>query len=230
LVTRAMELAGVGQETELRHDKAVPRSPLFYRVYLDNFDTLQKVNPSAAALLEGRPNGASLALRSVYEEFNVPRNVKKTVEQQLVAEMQGALRVALDVLQAPVGGCIAVESDAGARRVVEANFADVLQLSSVEEVRSSLHSHVKRIIDLVRRPRLWWFNWAIRSEDGVHITLPKSPDCHEYGEELELWAADSHRFPPRTPGRPEHINKLELRALFTALKWRIQKQQRLGHR
>ena len=34
----------------------------------------------------------------------------------------------------------------------------------------------------------------------------------------------------RTPGRPEHINKLELRALFTALKWRIQKQQRLGHR
>ena len=91
LVTRAMELAGVGQETELRHDKAVPRSPLFYRVYLDNFDTLQKVNPSAAALLEGRPNGASLALRSVYEEFNVPQNVKKTVEQQLVAEMQGAL-------------------------------------------------------------------------------------------------------------------------------------------
>ena len=44
--------------------------------------------------------------------------------------------MALDVLQAPVGGCIAVESDAGARRVVEANFADVLQLSSVEEVRS----------------------------------------------------------------------------------------------
>ena len=58
---------------------------------MDNFDTLQKVNPSAATLLEGRPNGASLALRSVYEEFNVPRNVKKTVEQQLVAEMQGAL-------------------------------------------------------------------------------------------------------------------------------------------
>ena len=81
----------MGRETELRRDKAVPRSPLFYRVYLDNFDTLQKVNPSAAALLEGRPNGASLALRSVYEEFNVPRNVKKTVEQQLVAEMQGAL-------------------------------------------------------------------------------------------------------------------------------------------
>ena len=91
LVTRAMELAGVGRETELRRDKAVPRSPLFYRVYLENFDTLQKVNPSAAALLEGRPNGASLALRSAYEEFNVPRNVKKTVEQQLVAEMQGVL-------------------------------------------------------------------------------------------------------------------------------------------
>ena len=35
---------------------------------------------------------------------------------------------------------------------------------------------------LARRPRLWWFNWAIRSEDGVHITLPGSPDRHEYGE------------------------------------------------
>ena len=110
----------------------------------------------------------------------------------------GALRVALDVLQAPVGGYIAVESDAGARRVVEANFAAVLQLSSVEEVteeevrqwalrfsrvhlviigggppcqgvsglnfgrkgavedpRSSLHSHVKRIVDLVRSVFTW---------------------------------------------------------------------------
>ncbi|CAJ1356933.1 unnamed protein product, partial [Effrenium voratum] len=237
-----MELAGVGRETELRRDKAVPCSPLLYRVYLDNFDTLQKVNPSAAALLEGRPNGASLALRSVYEEFNVPRNVKKTVEQQLVAEMQGALRVALDVLQAPVGGYIAVESDAGARRVVEANFADVLQLSSVEEVteeegvsglnfgRKGAVEGPKRIIDLVRwRPA------------GIDSCTP---------QELELWAADNHRGGDvsqegvrfskanfgdalghsvqvwRTPGRPEHINKLELRALFTALKWRIQKQQR----
>ncbi|CAJ1427362.1 unnamed protein product [Effrenium voratum] len=162
LVTRAMELAGVGRETELRRDKAVPRSPLFYRVYLDNFDTLQKVNPSAAALLEGRPNGASLALRSVYEEFNVPRNVKKTVEQQLVAEMQGrsedeigALRVALDVLQAPVGGYIAVESDAGACRVVEANFADVLQLSSVEEVTEEevTTTDVKRQLSFKRHER-----------------------------------------------------------------------------
>ena len=178
---------------------------------------------------------------------------------------------------------------------------------AVEGPRSSLHSHVKRIIDLVRsvfswakvfflmesvfsmswedravystsikvlpylvdakhcslarRPRLWWFNWAIRSEDGVRITLPGSPDCHEYGEvrfeasveasrylepgwalagppdckfntfttsqpsakprwrpagidsctpqELELWAADSHRFPPYQYKRENGVHHLK---------------------
>ena len=45
-----------------------------------------------------------------------------------------ALRVALDVVKAPVAGYIGVEKNAEARRVVEAHFPDSEHLDDVEQV------------------------------------------------------------------------------------------------
>ncbi|CAE7612103.1 unnamed protein product [Symbiodinium sp. CCMP2592] len=50
----------------------------------------------------------------------------------------GACRVALDVLRAKVGGYIAVEADASARRVVESVFGTTEFVHSVEEISSDL--------------------------------------------------------------------------------------------
>eukprot|EP00435_Cladocopium_sp_Y103_P066484 s548_g28.t1 len=50
----------------------------------------------------------------------------------------GALRVALDVLRAPVAGHISIERNAEARRVVEANFPDSECVEDVEDVTDEL--------------------------------------------------------------------------------------------
>ena len=83
--------------------------------------------------------------------------------------------MALDVLQAPVGGYIAVESDAGAV-VVEANFADVLQLSSVEEVTE----------EEVRQ-------WALRFSRVHLVIIGGGPPCQGVsGLNFGRKGADSH--------------------------------------
>ena len=50
----------------------------------------------------------------------------------------GSCRVALDVLGAKVGGCVAVESDPAARRVVESSFGSTEFVSAVEDISDKM--------------------------------------------------------------------------------------------
>ena len=80
-----------GPETELRKDKSITQASRAYRIYLDNFDTLERVDCGLAGLLKGEASAAVLALRSQYTYWGLPRHPKKSVQQQLVAEVQGAI-------------------------------------------------------------------------------------------------------------------------------------------
>ena len=76
---------------ELRRDKAVSSSKCLHRVYLDNFDQLEIVDPGTAGLIKGTVSDQILALRHTYEQWGVPRHPKKAVQRQVRAEVQGAL-------------------------------------------------------------------------------------------------------------------------------------------
>ena len=49
-----------------------------WRVYLDNFDPLEKVTSLGANGMAGSCVSGVLALRQQYEAWEVPRNVKKS--------------------------------------------------------------------------------------------------------------------------------------------------------
>ena len=71
-----------------------------------------------------RPMGLAAAHSAVREGWTI------VVCWELVCSMESAaLTVALDMLDAPVGGYIAIESDKGAQRVLESNFPDVIRLT-----------------------------------------------------------------------------------------------------
>eukprot|EP00438_Fugacium_kawagutii_P029680 Skav211484 [mRNA] locus=scaffold2188:226124:230616:- [translate_table: standard] len=78
-------------EQEIRKDKPFPRSTLMHRIYLDNFDELQKCDVAMASLVKGSPSPAVLALRAEYEHWGIPRHPGKAVERGEVAEVQGAV-------------------------------------------------------------------------------------------------------------------------------------------
>ena len=78
-------------ETELRRDRPAPRGPGMFRVYLDNWDEVRKVDKQLAHDIEGHPSAHQLALRHQYELVKLPRHPKKAVESALQAEVQGAL-------------------------------------------------------------------------------------------------------------------------------------------
>ena len=76
---------------EIRKDRPFSGSSTLHRVYLDNFDLLEKVDRRTAQLLQGEPSPALLALRAEYEEWGIPRHPKKAVCRSLKAEVQGAI-------------------------------------------------------------------------------------------------------------------------------------------
>eukprot|EP00435_Cladocopium_sp_Y103_P018222 s1737_g4.t1 len=76
---------------ELRRDRPAPVSRELYRVYLDNWDLIKKVDKLLVDEVEGRPSAAQLALRQQYLDLDIPRHPKKSVDSQTVAEIQGAL-------------------------------------------------------------------------------------------------------------------------------------------
>ena len=75
---------------ELRRDRPFSSSDHLYRVYLDNWDELKKVDRRTAEVIEGTPSAAAEALRDVYQDVGLPRHPKKSTEQRLQAEVQGA--------------------------------------------------------------------------------------------------------------------------------------------
>ena len=91
IVNKAVEHVGASRETEIRRDQPLPQTSLAYRIYLDNFDCLKRTNPEAASILEGSLDELAEALRGEYRLRGIPRNEKKSVQSQSVAEIQGAV-------------------------------------------------------------------------------------------------------------------------------------------
>ena len=77
-------------EAELRKDRAFCQAQSMWRVYLDNYDLLEKVQSLDCEQMTGSLAPGVLALRSQYEIWDVPRNMKKSVSRSLNAEVQGA--------------------------------------------------------------------------------------------------------------------------------------------
>lgn len=76
---------------ELRKDRSFSFANPLIRIYLDNFDLLKRVDKRTAALITGEPSAESLALRCEYEKWGIPKHPKKSVCQETIAEVQGAV-------------------------------------------------------------------------------------------------------------------------------------------
>ena len=72
-------------EAEIRRDRALTVAPVSWRIYLDNYDLLEKVKALGVEDLQGTMAPGILALRQQYETWEIPRNVKKSVSRQLHA-------------------------------------------------------------------------------------------------------------------------------------------------
>ena len=78
-------------EGEIRKDRPISVKNPNWRIYLDNYDLLERVDALGISSLQGTVAPAVLALRNEYERWEVPRNLKKSVSRQLQAEVQGAM-------------------------------------------------------------------------------------------------------------------------------------------
>ena len=77
-------------EGELRKDLAFTVANLNWRVYLDNYDLLERVEHTQVDSMRGTLATGALALRNEYEKWEVPRNIKKSVQRSDLCEVQGA--------------------------------------------------------------------------------------------------------------------------------------------
>lgn len=75
LVLQSPDDESIRAEEELRKDKTFSKSWRNWRVYLDNFDLLEKVKATQVVELEGTTPPALLALREQYSSWEVPRNL-----------------------------------------------------------------------------------------------------------------------------------------------------------
>ena len=84
-------LTGLGKTVqEIRRDRIFSTFSNLFRVYLDNFDQLQKLDRATALLVSGSTSDLVDQIREYYEMSKLPRHPKKSVEQSLQAEVQGA--------------------------------------------------------------------------------------------------------------------------------------------
>ena len=84
-------VGSLGAQHELRKDKPFTVASPLYRVYLDNFDLLEKTDKHLADEIQGQVSGHILALREAYQFWGLPRHPKKSVQQLTQAEIQGAI-------------------------------------------------------------------------------------------------------------------------------------------
>lgn len=75
---------------EIRRDRPLPSGKVLYRVYLDNFDLLEKVDQGLAETIKGTSSVFTTLLRQQYSHLGLPRHPKKAVARQSQAEIQGA--------------------------------------------------------------------------------------------------------------------------------------------
>lgn len=78
-------------EGEIRKDRPITVKNPCWRIYLDNYDLLERVDALGITNLQGTVAPAVLALRQEYEHWEIPRNHKKSVVRQQQAEVQGAM-------------------------------------------------------------------------------------------------------------------------------------------
>ena len=83
-------VAKLGAHNEIRRDRPLPSSSVLYRVYLDNFDILERVDAELAGGIKGENSVFTMSLRQQYEQLGLPRHPKKAVQRQDEAEIQGA--------------------------------------------------------------------------------------------------------------------------------------------
>ena len=81
---------GLPSSSELRRDRVFSSSNHMFRIYLDNYDELEKVDRHMASVIQGVPSEIAQALRETYLETGLPRHPKKSVERAIKAEVQGA--------------------------------------------------------------------------------------------------------------------------------------------
>ena len=82
--------ARAGWEAEHRKDRSFTWSNPSFRVYLDNFDLLEKCDSFLASRIRGTTSRFVEALQEVYAKRHVPRRPKKAVAREVQAEVQGA--------------------------------------------------------------------------------------------------------------------------------------------
>ena len=80
-----------GGEQELRRDRPATSSRSMFRIYLDNWDEVRKVDKELVREIEGKPSPGQLAMRQQYANLKLPRHPKKAVEGSLRSEIQGAI-------------------------------------------------------------------------------------------------------------------------------------------
>ena len=80
----------IGGHQELRRDRVFSTHANLFRIYLDNFDQVRRVDKATADLLEGTVSSEVECVREAYLRTGLPRHPKKSVSQQTKAEIQGA--------------------------------------------------------------------------------------------------------------------------------------------
>ena len=73
---------GGGWEAELRRDRPMTGQNPAHRIYLDNFDQLERVDSQLAESIKGTTSSLVGGLRKAYEDLSIPRRPKKAVERQ----------------------------------------------------------------------------------------------------------------------------------------------------
>lgn len=80
-----------GSEAEPRKDKSFSVANPVHRIYLDNFDELERCSQDAARTIQGKASPLVQNLQDSYAALGVPRHPKKAVARQPKAEVQGAI-------------------------------------------------------------------------------------------------------------------------------------------
>ena len=227
----------VPREVTIELVRFVGLAPLAFSSFRSKFDemvTVSDASSSGGGFCASRgltPYGAAAA--SSYVRGDLPE-CDDTCQVLSIGLFDGigALRVALDALQAPVAGHISVECNEAAHRVIEANFPGTILVKGVEQVdeemvtswslqfgmvglvlvgagppcqgvsglnadrrgalrdsRSSLFSHVTRIVGLCKRK----FPWAQVRAFIENVASMDRQDCQVMNDSYELspWFVDS---------------------------------------
>ena len=94
----------LGGACEMRKDRVSSTAKHQYRVYLDNFDLVERFDPATAKAVGGCVAQAVQDLREQYASQGIPRHPKKAVERAPVAEIQGAILDGVEGFAQPKAG------------------------------------------------------------------------------------------------------------------------------